>query len=295
MKKIKAFLSLIRVKHYLKNVLVFVPLVFALELTNVELLLKAVVGFVAFSLGASVVYIVNDVRDVEKDRQHSTKCRRPIASGAISVKAAIVSAVLLTLVSAGLLVWMGNLLSAVILLVYLALNFAYSFGLKNIPILDLVILASGFVLRVLFGGAITGIPVSQWLLLVMAAGALYLGMGKRRGEILREGESTRTVNRLYNVGFLERNMYLCLALTIVFYALWCLTSETIAGFANPSLIIWSVIFVLVIVIRYNYIVEGDSDGDPVSVLVHDPMLMVLAVLYVAYMILAIYVPMGIGG
>lgn len=292
MKKIKAFFALIRVKHYLKNGLIFLPLFFAVKLTDVGLLLRTLAGFAAFCLAASLIYIVNDIRDIEKDRQHSTKCNRPLPSGAISVGAAIAIAAVFGLGAIAILIALKSWAAGIILALYVALNFGYSFGLKNVPVLDLVILASGFVLRVLFGGAVSGIEVSNWLLLVMAAGALYMGMGKRRGELRREGEGTRAVNKYYSVGFLDRNMYLCLALTIAFYSLWCLTSSTIGDFANGDSVIWSVIILLVLVIRYNYVIEGDSDGDPVSVITRDPMLLILAALYVIYMGLVVYVPFG---
>ena len=292
MKKLKAFFALIRVKHYLKNGLIFLPLFFAVKLTDVGLLLRTLAGFAAFCLAASLIYIVNDIRDIEKDRQHSTKCNRPLPSGTISVGAAIAIAVIFGLGAIAILIALQSWVAGVILALYVALNFGYSFGLKNVPVLDLVILASGFVLRVLFGGAVSGIEVSNWLLLVMAAGALYMGMGKRRGELRREGEGTRAVNKYYSVGFLDRNMYLCLALTIAFYSLWCLTSSTIGDFANGDSVIWSVIILLVLVIRYNYVIEGDSDGDPVSVITRDPMLLILAALYVIYMGLVVYVPFG---
>lgn len=292
MKKLKAFFSLIRVKHYLKNGLIFLPLFFAVKLTDVGLLLRTLAGFAAFCLAASLIYVVNDIRDIEKDRQHSTKCNRPLPSGAISVGAAIVIAAVFGLGAIAILIALKSWAAGIILALYVALNFGYSFGLKNVPVLDLVILASGFVLRVLFGGAVSGIEVSNWLLLVMAAGALYMGMGKRRGELRREGEGTRAVNKYYSVGFLDRNMYLCLALTIAFYSLWCLTSSTIGDFANGDSVIWSVIILLVLVIRYNYVIEGDSDGDPVSVITRDPMLLILAALYVIYMGLVVYVPFG---
>lgn len=292
MKKLKAFFSLIRVKHYLKNGLIFLPLFFSVNLTDVGLLLRTMAGFAAFCLAASLIYVVNDIRDIEKDRQHSTKCNRPLPSGAISVGAAIAIAAVFGLGAIAILIALKSWAAGIILALYVALNFGYSFGLKNVPVLDLVILASGFVLRVLFGGAISGIEVSNWLLLVMAAGALYMGMGKRRGELRREGEGTRAVNKYYSVGFLDRNMYLCLALTIAFYSLWCLTSSTIGDFANGDSVIWSVIILLVLVIRYNYVIEGDSDGDPVSVITRDPMLLILAALYVIYMGLVVYVPFG---
>lgn len=292
MKKLKAFFALIRVKHYLKNGLIFLPLFFAVKLTDVGLLLRTLAGFAAFCLAASLIYIVNDIRDIEKDRQHSTKCNRPLPSGAISVGAAIAIAAVFGLGAIAILIALKSWAAGIILALYVALNFGYSFGLKNVPVLDLVILASGFVLRVLFGGAVSSIEVSNWLLLVMAAGALYMGMGKRRGELRREGEGTRAVNKYYSVGFLDRNMYLCLALTIAFYSLWCLTSSTIGDFANGDSVIWSVIVLLVLVIRYNYVIEGDSDGDPVSVITRDPMLLILAALYVIYMGLVVYVPFG---
>lgn len=286
-----------RVKHYFKNILVFLPLVFSMSLTNVPLLLRALLGFAAFCFVASVIYIVNDIRDIDKDRQHSTKCNRPLASGAVSVKAAVILAVVLGLLAVGCLVGLyflsgeSVLAPAVWLALYFVLNLGYSFGLKNIPVLDLFILASGFVFRVFFGGAVTGIAISDWLILVMASGALYMGMGKRRNELLREGENTRAVNRKYTVGFLDKNMYVCVALTLVFYALWCISSDSVELFVNGSLTIWSLFFVLFILLRYSLVIERNSDGDPVNVLFHDKMLLLLVIAYVAYMFVVVYVPL----
>ena len=179
------YLRLLRVKHYMKNGLVFLPLFFAHKITVVDLLLKTLLAFAIFSLLSSAVYIINDIRDAERDRNHPVKCKRPIASGAISKRmAGGICGVLLVVVAALIYLAGGGLLLWLVPVIYLLINVAYSMGLKNIPIVDIAILASGYLLRVLFGSAFTGIVISGWMYLTVVALAFYLRLGKRRGEML---------------------------------------------------------------------------------------------------------------
>ena len=178
----KDHIRLLRPKHYLKNVLVLLPLFFSGRFFERALLGAAAAGFAAFCLLSSFIYIINDVRDVESDRRHPTKCRRPIASGAVSVHAALTLAAAL----AAAVTAIGVLARFPAggwgcMAVYLLVNLGYSFGLKNVPILDIALLVSGFLLRVLFGAAVTGIGISSWLYLTVVSVSFYLALGKRRG------------------------------------------------------------------------------------------------------------------
>ena len=277
-----------RVKHYIKNGLIFLPLFFSMRLFDVSLLLRCLLGFAAFSFISSVVYILNDTRDVEKDRAHSKKCKRPIASGLISVPLALTVAGILVAVSAVLLILLGNAFGAAIAAAYLVVNIAYSFGLKNIPIVDVILLVSGFVFRLVFGGVITNIPVSTWLFVTVICAAFYMGFGKRRGEILREGDATRAVNKKYPVEFLDQQMGIFMTLILVFYSLWCIMTPS-DGFANPGFE-WSVILVILIFVRYSYNVRRDADGDPINVLLGDPFLIALTLVYCIFIFVTVYIP-----
>ena len=285
----KNYLKLMRVHHYLKNVLIFLPLVFSQNLFDLTLLKKTILGFFAFSILSSIVYIVNDIQDVEKDRKHPTKCKRPIASGAVSVKEAYILAVVIAVIGITLNYFACgvNLLGWGFVLLYVGLNFAYSMGLKNLPIIDITILVSGFLIRVLYGSAVTAIEVSNWLYLTVISMSFYLGLGKRRTELDAQGSKSRKVLKFYNHDFLDKNMYMCLGLTIVFYSLWCVDSTTIERYSNSN-IVWTVPLVMLICMKYSLNVEGNSDGDPVSVLLKDKILMGMVFLYVLIVLLIIY-------
>ena len=268
------YLQLMRVKHYLKNLLVFFPLIFSGRLLEGTLLTHTVLGTLGFCLLTSAVYILNDWKDVASDRQHPTKCKRPLASGAVSLRTASVLMGVLLVGAAGLNALSGGAaLSWVTLGAYFGLNLLYSCGLKHIPIVDIAILAAGFLLRVLYGSAITGIEISKWLYLTVVSMAFYLGLGKRRNELMRQSDgTTRPVLRFYTREFLDKNLYMCVALAIVFYSLWAvdpLTVERVGG----SALVWTVPLVILICFRYSLDIEGPSDGDPVEVLTKDHLLL----------------------
>lgn len=288
-KYMKNYLKLMRVHHYLKNVLIFLPLVFSQNLFDVTLLKKTILGFLSFSILSSIVYIVNDIQDVEKDRAHPTKCKRPIASGAVSVKEAYILAVVIAVLGITLNYFACgfDLLGWGFVILYVGLNFAYSMGLKNLPIIDITILVSGFLIRVLYGSAVTAIEVSNWLYLTVISMSFYLGLGKRRNELVTQGSKSRKVLKFYNHDFLDKNMYMCLGLTIVFYSLWCVDSTTIARYSNSN-IVWTVPLVMLICMKYSLNVEGNSDGDPVSVLLKDKILMGMVFLYAMIVLFIIY-------
>lgn len=273
----KDHIRLLRPKHYLKNILVLLPLFFSGRFFERALLGAAAAGFAAFCLLSSFIYIINDVRDVESDRRHPTKCRRPIASGAVSVHAALTLAAAL----AAAVTAIGVLARFPAggwgcMAIYLLVNLGYSFGLKNVPILDIALLVSGFLLRVLFGAAVTGIGISSWLYLTVVSVSFYLALGKRRGELRRQSDTSRKVLRYYNNAFLDKNMNICLTLAIVFYSLWSADAMN-AG----THLIWTVPLVICLCLKYSLTVEGDSDGDPVEVIFQDKVLLVLIAVFAA--------------
>ncbi len=277
----KDYLKLLRVTHYIKNLLIFIPLFFSKEIFIQERLVSALLGVVCFSLVSSAVYILNDIKDIEKDRKHSTKKNRPIASGRVSQKTAIAVLLLCLVISACLSILLLRTKGISILIIYFLLNVAYSLGLKNKPIIDVFILASGFLLRIIYGGILTDVEVSKYLYLVVIAAALFMGLGKRRNE-LKVQKDTREVLRYYTEAFLDKNAYVCVALIIVFYTLWTVESEN-------SLTVWTVPLVIAILMKYSLDIEGESDGDPIEVLLHDKMLVILTLLYGIAIFIILYV------
>lgn len=283
----KHYIKLMRPHHYIKNVLIFAALACSGQLFDPRKLLSGLLGFAAFCLISSVVYIINDIRDVEKDRRHPTKCRRPIAAGTVSVRNAWILAGVLVVLAAlcNLLTFHGT--ATALLVLYLILNLAYSFGLKNIPILDITILVAGFLLRILYGALVTQIVISNWLYLTVIALAFYFALGKRRNELKQlGGEETRKVLKSYPAEFLDKSMNMCLTLAIVFYSLWSMADTTVAAYGQY--LVFTVPVVMLIVMKYSLNIEGESDGDPVEVLLHDKVLLALCVLYFAAMFSILY-------
>ena len=279
----KEYVKLMRVHHYIKNLLVFVTIVCSGQLFDIPKLRNALLGFVSFCMISSVIYIINDIRDVERDRKHPQKKNRPLAAGTVSFKAAWILVVCLFLVACACNYLIFNVAATIMLALYFALNLAYSFGLKNIPILDISIIVAGFLLRILYGAVITDISISNWLYLVVISVSFYFALGKRRNEIKKiDGLETRAVLRRYPVNFLDKSMGMCLTLANVFYALWSMDPQTVSLY-NDRNIILSVPIVLLITMKYSLTVEGDSDGDPVEVLLHDKALLILCAVYLFVM------------
>ena len=289
METLKNYLKLIRIKHYLKNFLVFAPLLFSGNFFEVTLLLKTLLSFIAFSFTASVVYIINDIRDVEKDKLHPIKKERPIASGKVSKKEGIILAILLFIISI-FINWniSTSPISFIILLSYLLMNIAYSFGLKNLPIIDILILSIGFLLRVFYGAVILNLNVSNWLYLTILSISFYLGLGKRRNEI-DKSKNSRKVLEHYNRNFLDKNMYMCLALTIIFYSLWCVDPINSLRFGDLNYLLFTVPIVMIICMKYSLNIEGDSFGDPVDVVFSDKTMLALIIIYGLCILLLLYI------
>ncbi|MBE6960316.1 MAG: decaprenyl-phosphate phosphoribosyltransferase [Ruminococcaceae bacterium] len=285
----KHYLKLMRVHHYIKNCLVFAALACSGQFFQLNKLVPAVLAFIAFCMVSSIVYIINDIRDREKDRSHPTKCNRPIAAGTVSVKGACVLAGFLLVIAVVCNGLIFQLTPTVLLALYLVLNLAYSFGLKNIPIVDITILVAGFLIRVLYGALVTGITISNWLYLTVIALSFYFALGKRRNELKQLGsDKTRTVLKAYPLSFLDKSMSMCLTLANVFYALWSMDEKTMALY-NTQYLVFTVPIVLLITMKYSLDVEGESDGDPVEVLLHDKLLLALCVLYLVVMFMILYV------
>lgn len=281
--KMKEYCKLIRVKHWIKNLLIVIPAFFGGVILQPDVMRSLFAGFLVFSFLSSAIYIFNDLCDIEKDRQHPVKCHRPLASGAVSKKESYVllGILLLTALLLNLfLCWLNIGLFVPVL--YFILNVLYSTTLKNKPVIDLVILVSGFVLRMFYGSFITGVQISNWLYLTLISLSLFLAFGKRRNEKITCGDSTRKVLSYYSERYLNSNMYMYLSIFLVFYALWSVDASSLSG------MIYTTPLVIVMIMRYTYTLENDKHGNPVDMLLHDKMLIVLGILYALLIFVLIY-------
>lgn len=290
MSKLSVVTGLLRAKHWLKNVLVFFPIAFGgALLSDRGALLATVAGFCALSLVASGVYVVNDIRDVERDRAHPVKRNRPIASGAVGVRTASVIAA--ALFAAGLAVNViavgPDVPSLLCLAAYVALNLGYSFGLKHVPIADIAILAAGYLIRVLYGSCLTGIDISAWMYLTVLSLSFYLGLGKRKGELDAAGDGpVRPVVQKYPTDFLSGNMTVFFALGLVFYSLWATDAGTVARTSGGMVLTIPIVFL--ICLRYSLVLGREGQGDPIEVVLGDRPLVAMLAVFTAAVLLVIY-------
>lgn len=274
-----------RVKHWIKNLTVVIPAFFGSVLVEREILLHLIIGFFVFSLCSSAVYIINDLCDIENDKKHPVKCNRPLASGAIRpAEACVLLAVLLVLALSLNILVCGLNGRALIPLLYLAVNLLYSLKLKNKPVIDIILLVSGFFLRVYYGAVITDVKISQWLYLTVIALSLFLAYGKRRNEKISCGSTSRKVLHLYNERYLNSCMYMYLTLFTIFYAVWSLNAN------ETGVMLYTTPLVMVMMMRYTYALETDKHGNPVDMILHDKMLLLLGAVYAAAIFLIIYFP-----
>lgn len=288
----KDYLKLIRIKHWLKNGLVILPLFFGREILNLNKITSVILAFLIFSMISSIIYVINDINDIENDRNHPTKKDRPLASGKISIKNAILVLILLMMLSTSLIIYLynktTNIYIIIIPIIYIILNILYSLKLKQVPIIDVAILVSGFVLRVYYGGVSSNIEISTWLYLMVMFGSFYLGFGKRRNELKQNKENnTRKVLQLYNKEFLDKNMYVSLGLAIISYSLWCVDPLTKTSITSNYLIL-TIPLIMMIFQKYSLIIEGDSDGDPIEVILNDKTLIFLLLIYILFIFIIVY-------
>jgi 4-hydroxybenzoate polyprenyltransferase len=270
-----AWLRAVRPDQWTKNVLVFAALVFGMRLFEPEPVVRALLGFVSFCAASSATYLMNDVRDLERDRMHPVKRLRPIASGVISVPAAVVGSVLFA-VGALALGFRTNAPLGVIVAAYLLLNVAYSFGLKNVVLLDAILIAVGFVLRAVGGAAAIDVMISPWLVVCTFMAALFLALGKRRAEIaaLEGAVAHRPASRAYSLDLLDQLMTVVVAASILSYCLYTLSPEVREKFSVDHLEV-TVPFVVYGLFRYLYVVRttGLAQNPSRAILTDRPVLL----------------------
>lgn len=270
------YLLLMRPRQWTKNLLVFAALIFSIQQADVNMLIRAVTGFVLFCLVSSCVYILNDYVDRERDRMHPEKKFRPLASGAIQPQMALVFGFVLLLCCI-LAAFRFQPLFGVVLSAYFFLNVLYSLKLKHVVILDLLIIASGFVLRAVGGGLVIGVSLTPWFLICTMLLALFLAIGKRRHELaLLEGGkgAHRKVLESYSMEMLNQMSAIATTATIMSYALFTFTS------GRTVHLMWTLIFVLYGMFRYLYLIHmEDKGGRPEKLLLEDKHILLTVVLY----------------
>lgn len=283
-------LRLIRVHQWLKNVFIFAPLFFSGRFFEPDKLLLCLYAFVVYSIGASGIYVLNDLKDMEKDREHPVKRFRPLAASKISPNAAVVIMMICFVLSLGAAFFAGAAFFLVIIS-YLLLNVAYSFGLKTIALLDILIIAIGFVMRVIAGGAITGIEISHWLFIMTFLVALFIAFAKRRDDVLIEketGEQMRKAAAGYNLEFISTSLGILCAVLIVSYLIYITSPEITARFSNRYAYA-SVVFVILGILRYLQItIVEQSSGAPTKLLLKDRFLQAVILLWVLFFAVIIY-------
>lgn len=284
----KNYFKMIRVKNWIKNFLIFIPFIFSAKFLNFNQndYLLLFLGFINFSLVSSIIYIINDLFDIEKDRLDDKKKNRPIASGKINKKNAIFTIIILMFIIIFLNIYINNIYLTFILFFYFISNLLYSYKLKKYPIIDITCLSLFFILRVFYGGELFDLEVSNYLYLTTLSVAYYLGVGKRKKELDNKKE-VRDVLKKYSNDYLTSLQNIFLGTSILYYSLWVINYNS--ELLNHSLLEISIFFVIIILIYYHYILHNGKDGNPTDILLENKILIFLSVLYCIIIILAFFI------
>lgn len=281
MNKITPYLILLRPYQWIKNLLVFSGLIFSISFLNSHNLGTSIAAFVLFCMASSGVYILNDIRDIKNDQVHPEKKNRPIASGKVSIRTGII--LLITLLSLSLFFSYNlNKDFFLIIVLYLIFNVSYSFGLKNVVILDAMIVAMGFLLRAVAGCVVINVDVSPWLFICSLMLAMLLSFGKRRNELNAlndNAQNHRNSLQFYSVQLLDIILTICAASAIGTYSLYTMAAETVHRFGSQKLIMTTP-FVMFGVFRYLYLIyTKNKGGDPTKLLISDLPTIINAILW----------------
>lgn len=273
---IKDFFSLLRVRQWVKNLFLVIPTFFAGNILNVEYIAVLIPGILSFCCIASGIYIINDYRDRHIDRLHPKKKFRPLAIGSITTPVALVTALFLLLTGIGMAAYL-NWTFFWFAFTYFIINVAYSAGLKNISIIDLLLVSSGFLIRIYAGGVLTDVAISHWLAIMVFLLALLLVVAKRKDDLIVQevtGESVRKVSRAYNSDFINSCLTLLSSVILIAYIMYTLSEEVIQRLGSEYLFITS-IFVIAGIMRYLQItfVEKQS-GSPTEIFLTDKFIVI---------------------
>lgn len=285
----REYLKLMRPHQYVKNILLFFPAFFGFKILNMHIMLPTILGFLAFCALASAVYVMNDYIDREDDRHHPEKKHRPLAAGTVSIHSAFVLMGILMALGVGIFAFLGWQVLGIALF-YFVINIAYTFKLKHIAVIDISVLAVGFVLRLFIGAGIGQINLSMWIILITFLLALFLGLAKRRTDVLLAEEGTKTRKAIdgYNLEFINAAMTMMASVVVVAYIFYTISPEIQTKYNSQHLYL-TVFFVLLGILRYMQItfVEKNS-GNPSRILLKDLFLQLTILAWVATYVFLIY-------
>jgi len=291
MRKMFALLKLFRPDQWVKNLFLFIPIFFAGELDDTTKLKTLGISFIAFSFIASAIYIINDFKDIDKDREHPEKRRRPLASGAVSKPLGLVFFVILLVAGVIFSYFTQSTPFYVIIACYLFLNVGYTFGLKKVSIVDILIVASGFVLRTIAGGVVVDVDISHWLIIMIFLLALFLVIAKRRDDLLvfkESGNIMRKSIEQYNLEYINSLLIMISGIMIVAYVMYVISPEVEARF-NSSYLYFTSVFVVAGVMRYLQITFVDNkSGSPTKILYTDNFIRVVVLGWILSFYIIIY-------
>ena len=283
-------IKLLRPSHYIKNIFIFLPLFFSGQITLIDKSLDAIIAFISFSLSASAIYIFNDLNDLKDDKKHPVKKLRPLASGLIDNKIAILIMILLISISLGIMMTVSKV-SLVILIIYILLNLAYSLGLKKFSILDIIIISIGFVLRLFVGSFAYNVKLEIWIVIMTFLLALFIALGKRRDDAFILKSTKKKMRKSidgYNLKLIDSIMLVLAAVIIVSYIQFSISLETILKFSEYLYL--TTIFVIFGIIRYMQLVfVKNISGDPVEIILKDKVIQINLLVWLSAFILIIYI------
>jgi decaprenyl-phosphate phosphoribosyltransferase len=287
----KIIIKLLRIKHWVKNLFIFIPIFFSGDLFSSEKLITTSIVFIGFSLIASFVYIINDAFDIDFDKNHPTKKNRPLASGQITLKKAL-------LIGSGLLILGLSLIfyvsfeSFIVAIIYFVLNILYSSILKHISIVDIIIISLGFVFRILIGGFAGEIELSKWIIIMVFLLSLFLAVSKRRDDVFQfahHNKINRSVVSQYNLEFMDKLISIISTTLLVSYLIFISADEVMNKYPS-EFHIFSFLFVIMGVFRYNQITYVDNkSGSPVKIFFNDIFLKLILTLWIILFLFIIYI------
>ena len=290
---IRHIIKVARPTHWIKNIFVFLPVFFGGALLNTTEVVAAALTFMSFSLAASAIYCLNDIIDVDADRAHPVKCKRPIASGSITIPQAygMMTVSLLLSILLMFLLPEGHAKSILVIIAYFVINVAYCLRLKEYAIIDVCIIASGFVLRILAGGYATGVHLSKWIVLMTFLLTLFLAFAKRRDDVLRmntTGRAPRKNTSRYNLTFINQAITITGSVMVVCYVMYTVSPEIIAQFATDKLYLTSILVILAILRYLQISVVDEKSGDHVKVALSDRATQLILLAWMLSFLIIIY-------
>ena len=290
---INHIIKVARPTHWLKNIFVILPVFFGGAILNTTQAISAALTFMSFSLAASAIYCLNDIIDVDADRAHNVKRHRPIASGAITIPQAygMMAISLLASIVLMLLLPEGQANTITVIITYFLLNVAYCLKLKEYAIIDVCIVASGFVLRILAGGFATGVQLSKWIVLMTFLLTLFLAFAKRRDDVLKMNETGRAPRKntsRYNLTFINQAITITGTVMLVCYIMYTVSPEIIAQFGTDKLYLTSILVILALLRYLQIAVVDEKSGDPVKVVLSDRATQFILMAWVLFFLVLIY-------